>query len=65
MLNLEEWIEVKVLGCVGKVIGRYFLWFNVRDSIDNEDKSVDLDKVEWKVVDEEKVNIVDINGKVL
>nr|XP_034319149.1 uncharacterized protein LOC109620710 [Crassostrea gigas] len=61
--NSDEWTEAKVLGRAGKATGRYPSWFNVRNSIDNEDKSVDLDKVEWKAVDEEKVNIADINGK--
>uniref|UniRef100_A0A8W8NJM6 Uncharacterized protein n=1 Tax=Magallana gigas TaxID=29159 RepID=A0A8W8NJM6_MAGGI len=59
--NSDEWTEAKVLGRAGKATGRYPSWFNVRNSIDNEDKSVDLDKVEWKAVDEEKVNIADIN----
>lgn len=54
--NSEEWTEAKVLGRAGKATGRYPSWFNVRDITDNEDKSIDLDKVEWKAVDEEKVN---------
>uniref|UniRef100_A0A8W8MW01 Uncharacterized protein n=1 Tax=Magallana gigas TaxID=29159 RepID=A0A8W8MW01_MAGGI len=61
--NSEEWTEAKVLGRAGKATGRYPSWFKVRDSTDNADESVDLDKVEWKAVDEEKVNIADISGE--
>lgn len=54
-----------IIGVYLKVIGRYILLFSFRDSIDNEDKSGELDEVEWKVFDERKVNRVEIKSEVL
>lgn len=37
--------------------------FSLRDSIDNEDKSGELDEVEWKAFDERKVNRAEIKSE--
>lgn len=52
-----------IIGVYLKVIGRYILLFSF--SIDSEDKSGELDEVEWKVFDERKVNRVEIKSEVL
>lgn len=37
--------------------------FSLRDSIENEDKSGELDEVEWKAFDERKVNRAEIKSE--
>ena len=51
------------MGRAGKVTGKYPSWLNVRNTVENEDKSVDLDTVEWQDINQEEVNFVQLNTK--
>ena len=52
------------MGRAGKVTGKYPSCFNVRNTVDNEDKSVDLDTVEWQAINQEEVNLAQLNTNI-
>jgi hypothetical protein len=43
----EERISATVLGKAGKMTGKNKTWYNVQDHLSNEQKSVDLGRLEW------------------
>jgi len=59
--NSDDWIKAKVIGRAGKMTGANRNWLNVHEEVSNENKSVDLGKLEWKKViidDEEDINMI-------
>ena len=47
----EEWISATVLGKAGKMTGKNKTWYNVQDHLSNEQKSVDLGRLEWNAIE--------------
>lgn len=41
--------------------GKMASWFNVRDTVQNEAKNVDLQAVKWKAFNQEEVNLADLD----
>lgn len=52
----DEWVTGTILGRAGKSTGKYKTWYNVRDE-NNQERSIDLEKVEWEKVLETEINI--------
>lgn len=50
MPDSEEWISATVLGKAGKMTGKNKTWYNVQDHLSNEQKSVDLGRLEWNAI---------------
>jgi hypothetical protein len=50
----EEWISATVLGKAGKMTGKNKTWYNVQDHLSNEQKSVDLGRLEWNGIEMRK-----------
>jgi hypothetical protein len=47
----EEWISATVLGKPGKMTGKNKTWYNVQDHLSDEQKSVDLGRLEWNGIE--------------
>jgi hypothetical protein len=47
----EEWISATVLGKAEKMTGKNKTWYNVQDHLSNEQKSVDLGRLEWNAIE--------------
>lgn len=43
----DEWVTGTILSRAGKATGRYKTWYNMRNE-SNEDRSVDLGRLEWE-----------------
>ena len=50
----EEWISATVLGKAGNMTGKNKTWYNVQDHLSNEQKSVDLGRLEWNGIEMRK-----------
>ncbi|KAL5015625.1 hypothetical protein ScPMuIL_007295, partial [Solemya velum] len=64
MANSDQWINATIIGRAGKATGKYRDWFNVKDEVTNEQKSVDLSVLTWENFqenqpEEEVTNIVE------
>ncbi|CAC5381685.1 unnamed protein product [Mytilus coruscus] len=60
--NSNTWTKATVLSKAGKTTGKNKHWYNVQDDIDEDKKSVDLDKVEWeKVTGDSDKNEIGVN----
>ena len=46
--NSDEWINSTIMGRAGKATGGNKYWYNVHDVKSNEERSIDLGKVEWR-----------------
>ena len=61
--NTDDWTTATVLSRAGKATGLNKHWYNVQHEVDEEQKSVDLSKVQWKRLDEnDKESSVNITG---
>ena len=59
MQNTGEWIKAKVLGRAGKATGKNKHWYNIQEDTTKEKKSVNLEQVQWELInDDETVNLV-------
>jgi hypothetical protein len=47
----EERISATVPGKAGKMTGKNKTWYNVQDHLSNEQKSVDLGRLEWNAIE--------------
>ncbi|CAG2236079.1 unnamed protein product [Mytilus edulis] len=60
--NSNTWTKATVLSKAGKTTGKNKHWYNVQDDVDEDKKSVDLDKVEWeKVTGDSDENEIGVN----
>ncbi|CAC5415686.1 unnamed protein product [Mytilus coruscus] len=60
--NSNTWTKATVLSKAGKTTRKNKHWYNVQDDIDEDKKSVDLDKVEWeKVTGDSHENEIGVN----
>ena len=51
-----QWITGTILSRAGKATGKYKSWYNVRNE-NNEERSVDLSRLEWVKIPETEINI--------
>ncbi|VDI09013.1 Hypothetical predicted protein [Mytilus galloprovincialis] len=49
----DEWISASVLGRAGKATGGNKTWYNVKDHVSQEQKSVDLGSLEWNILEDQ------------
>ncbi|CAC5389183.1 unnamed protein product [Mytilus coruscus] len=60
--NSNTWTKSTVLSKAGKTTGKNKHWCNVQDDVDEDKKSVDFDKVEWKkVTGDSDMNEIGVN----
>ena len=45
----EQWINATVIGRAGKSTGKYSGWFNIEDQENHEQKSINLDQVDYRL----------------
>ena len=48
--NTDDWIKVTVTGRAGKATGRNKNWYNIREDVSEEQKSINLDEVQWELI---------------
>ncbi|CAG2239162.1 unnamed protein product [Mytilus edulis] len=53
----DEWISATVLGRAGKATGGNKSWYNVKDHVSDEQKSVDLGNLEWNILEDQTNDI--------
>ena len=58
----DEWITGSVLGRAGKASGKYKTWYNIRNE-NGEERSIDLERLEWEKMHETEINITEIANK--
>ena len=51
-----QWITGTILSRAGKTTGKYKSWYNIRNE-NNEERSVDLSRLEWVKIPETEINI--------
>ena len=51
-----QWITGTILSRAGKATGKYKSWYNIRNE-NNEERSVDLSRLEWVKIPETEINI--------
>ena len=57
--NTDEWIRATVTGRAGKATGKNKNWYNIKEDVSEERKSINLDEVEWEqITDNANVNLV-------
>ena len=57
--NTDEWIKATVTGRAGKATGKNKNWYNIKEDVSEERKSINLDEVEWEQITENaNVNLV-------
>lgn len=57
--NTDEWIKATVLGRAGKATGKNKYWYNIKEDVSEEKKSVNLDQVQWELItDDANVNLI-------
>ena len=54
-----QWVTGTILSRAGKASGKYKSWYNVRNE-NNEERSVDLNRLEWEKIPETEINISQI-----
>ena len=48
--NTDDWIKVTVTERAGKATGRNKNWYNIREDVSEEQKSINLDEVQWELI---------------
>ena len=57
--NAYDWIKASVIGRAGTATGRNKNWYNIREDSSEETKSLNLDEVEWELInDQASINLV-------
>ncbi|CAC5360728.1 unnamed protein product [Mytilus coruscus] len=56
----DKWISASVLGRAGKATGGNKTWYNVKDHVSEEQKSVDLGSLEWNIL-EDQINDTEVH----
>ena len=55
----NEWVTGTITGRAGKATGKNRILYNIRDE-SNEQRSIDLGRVEWEKLHETEINIADV-----
>lgn len=58
----DQWTNALVISRAGKATGRNKAWYNVRDNETNEEISINLERLEWKLVKEHEAEVNIITG---
>ena len=60
--NSDEWIKATVTGRAGKATGKNKYWYNIKEDLSEEKKSINLEQVDWELLNGvANVNIVQKN----
>ena len=60
--NTDEWIKATVTGRAGKTTGKNKYWYNIKEDLSEEKKSINLEQVDWELLNGvANVNIVQKN----
>ena len=61
--NSDEWIKASVTGRAGKATGKNKYWYNIKEDLSEEKKSINLEQVDWELLNGvANVNLVQKNG---
>ena len=48
--NSDEWIKATVTGRAGKAAGKNKYWYNIKEDLSEEKKSINLEQVDWEML---------------